>query len=548
MSDFVFLAPIAAACLFTSWYIFRQYLARSPLDNLPGPPSASFFLGNVLEITDHHSSQRWKQLVDKYGPVSTIPGMLGARMLHVADPRALHSILIKDMDSYPKSNAPVSDLHLLLGPGLVTTEGAQNRKQRKLLTPVFSVANLRNMTDIFYGVAHRLHKAVEARVEVEVGGVVDVHGWMARVTLEMLGQAGLGYSFDNFIDDSTDAYGCSLKMFFPVLSRIIPVVFLIPKLSYVLPKWLLEKALRAVPHADVRHMMQISDTMAQRSLEIINEKKSALLKGDEALAHQVGEGKDIMSLLLKANTAASDVEKHTDEELVAQMTTIILGGMETTSNALCRIIHLLAENPDVQERLRAEIAEASGGEDLPYDDLVKLPYLEAICRETMRLYAPGQFIPREAAKDTTLPLLNPMRTRDGSVVTEVPVPKGTMLLLHLTGCNTNRDLWGDDVYEWKPERWLGKLPSALDGARIPGVYSNIMTFSGGPRSCIGFKFALLEIKVVLAVLLSTFKFETTSERPIIWKSASAVLYPTTGEKSTRPEMFLKLIRIAQASH
>lgn len=66
-----------------------------------------------------------------------------------------------------------------------------------------------------------------------------------------------------------------------------------------------------------------------------------------------------------------------------------------------------------------------------------------------------------------------MRTRDGSLVTEVPVPKGTMLLLHLTGCNTNRDLWGDDVYEWKPERWLGKLPSALDGARIPGVYSNM---------------------------------------------------------------------------
>lgn len=75
--------------------------------------------------------------------------------------------------------------------------------------------------------------------------------------------------------------------------------------------------------------------------------------------------------------------------------TLILGGMETTSNALCRILHLLAENPDVQERLRTEIAEAGGEEDLPYDDLVKLPYLEAICRETMRLYAPGQFIPRE---------------------------------------------------------------------------------------------------------------------------------------------------------
>lgn len=92
------------------------------------------------------------------------------------------------------------------------------------------------------------------------------------------------------------------------------MVFLIPKLSYVLPKWLLEKALRAVPHTDVRHMMQISDTMAQRSLEIINEKKSALLKGDEALAHQVGEGKDIMSLLcgyfMLKHSAPPATDKH----------------------------------------------------------------------------------------------------------------------------------------------------------------------------------------------------------------------------------------------
>lgn len=120
-------------------------------------------------------------------------------------------------------------MHMLLGPGLLTTEGAQNRKQRKLMNPVFSVAHLRNMTHIFYGIAHKvsvrrcssvyiadraiqLHKAMDTRVGKD-GGVMDVNGWMARTTLEMLGQAGLGYSFDNFMDDSTDSYGESLKMF-----------------------------------------------------------------------------------------------------------------------------------------------------------------------------------------------------------------------------------------------------------------------------------------------------------------------------------------------
>ena len=64
--------------------------------------------------------------------------------------------------------------------------------------------------------------------------------------------------------------------------------------------------------------------------------------------------------------------------------------MDTTSNALSRTLHLLAIHPDVQEKLRAEIVEAQGGDrsDIPYDDLVKLPYLDAICRETLRLYAP----------------------------------------------------------------------------------------------------------------------------------------------------------------
>ncbi|EIW61057.1 cytochrome P450 [Trametes versicolor FP-101664 SS1] len=540
--DASFYAPIALAAFSLSLaFIFRRYLTQSPLDNLPGPPPTSFLFGNIPDITHRQSWKRWKVMVDTYGTVSRLQGVLGMRVLHVADPKALHSILIKDSEHYPKKVEPSTEMQVLIGPGLLTTEGHQNRKQRKLLNPVFSVAHLRNMTHIFYGITHRLQKAIETRVGKD-GGVIDVNGWMARTTLEMLGQAGLGYSFDNFIDDSTDAYGESLKLFFPIMSRIPLLSIAVPKLSYVLPDWLIHKLLHLVPHRDFKRMMEISDTMARRSLEIINEKKSALLKGDDALVHQVGEGKDIMSLLLKANMIASEGEKHTDEELVAQMSTFILGGMDTTSNALSRILHLLAQKPEVQERLRQEILEARGGDDIAYDDLVKLPYLEAVCRETMRLYPPVQFVIRAAAKDMTLPLFKPIQARDGSPMSEVAVPKDTMIVLHSWGCNTNKAVWGDDAYEWKPERWLGELPKVLDEARIPGVYSNLMTFSGGGRACIGFKFSQLEMKVVLSVLLSAFRFET-SERPITWNS-SAVIYPTTGDMNTQPQMFLKLSKIA----
>ena len=72
--------------------------------------------------------------------------------------------------------------------------------------------------------------------------------------------------------------------------------------------------------------------------------------------------------------------------------TLILGGMDTTSNALSRTFHVLAQNPEAQEKLRAEIIEAQGGaataSDIPYDDLIKLPYLDAVVRETLRVHAP----------------------------------------------------------------------------------------------------------------------------------------------------------------
>ncbi|KAH9846410.1 cytochrome P450 [Lenzites betulinus] len=542
MANNLVVAALAGALFLIIRLLFKGYLQRSPLDNIPGPPSPSFIVGSVAEFTDRYSWKRWRETLDTYGTVCRIQGMFGTRMLHVSDPKALYTILIKDGDLFPKTIEPISDMYLFLGPGLLTTNGAQHRKQRKLLNPVFSVAHLRDVSHIFYRIAHRLQKALEARAGQD-GGIVDVNGWMSRAALEMLGQAGLGYSFDNFIDDSKDELGESVKMFFPVLSRVYPVAMCVPKaVELGVPLWLIKQVLEMVPSQNMRRMMAISDTMARRSIEIITEKKTALLKGDDALVHQVGEGKDIMSLLLKANLTASDAEKHTDEELIAQMSTFILGGMDTTSNALSRILHLLSQNPDVQDKLRAEIVEAYSGDDLAYDEVNKLPYLEAIIRETLRLFPPIQFIPRQAEKDMMLPLSKPIRGVDGTMLSEVPVTRGTPILAPALGCNTNKDLWGADALEWKPERWLEKLPQTLDDVRIPGIYSNLMTFAGGSRSCIGFKFSQLEMKVVLTVLLSKLKFEMT-DRPIAWNSA-AVIYPTTGEGSDRPEMFLKVTLVS----
>ena len=106
-----------------------------------------------------------------------------------------------------------------------------------------------------------------------------------------------------------------------------------------------------------------------------------------------------------------------------------------------------------------------------------------------------------ATQDIILPLSAPITGTDGSTITSIPVPKGTEVVVGIYSCNRNRDIWGKDAAEWKPERWLGHgLPESVTEAKIPGVYSNLwvahminscmiltiirrMTFLGGGRAC-----------------------------------------------------------------
>ncbi|KAI1783840.1 cytochrome P450, partial [Ganoderma leucocontextum] len=224
------------------------------------------------------------------------------------------------------------------------------------------------------------------------------------------------------------------------------------------------------------------------------------------------------------------------------LSVLILGRMDTTSNVLTRTFQLLAQDPAVQEKLRAEIVEAHNSEaTMDYDALNKLPYLEAVCRETLRLYPPAQVIPRRATKDVLLPLSAAICGRNGTPMNEVLVPRGTYVMIDIQASNDNKAVWGEDAYEWKPERWLGRLPGAVDEARIPSIFSSILSFLGRPRACIGFKFAQLEMKVIVAVMLMAFSFDLT-DTEITWK-VGAISFPTMGLGSTKPELLLRMKRL-----
>ncbi|KAH9899159.1 cytochrome P450 [Cubamyces lactineus] len=546
MVSLVIQAAVICGATWFLWKFFRGLVVKTDLDKIPGPPSPSFVYGHLQQL---YARQGWdfhRGLGEQYGPVVRLRGKFGQNLLYTFDPKAMHHIAVKDQDIFQESRWFTRTLHLLFGPGLLATLGDHHRKQRKMLNPVFSINHMRHMTPIFYEVCHKLRSAIEARVN---GGPaeIDMVGWMGRTALELMGQAGLGHSLDPLTADAADEFGEALKALMPTLAQAHGLQQYVPVYEAIVPAGWRRIVAEYIPSGTLKRMLQLRDTIRQRSIDIYEEKKAALLKGDEALKMQVGEGKDLMSILLKANMEASEEDKLPEEELIGQMSTLTFAAMDTTSNALSVTLWRLAQNPAVQEKARQEILEAQDacGGDIGYDDLVALPYLDAVCRETLRIHVPAPFRFRETQQDIILPLSEPVRGIDGQLMHQIHLPKDTAVFVGIAASNTNKALWGEDAYEWKPERWLQPLPDAVLDAKIPGVYANLMTFWGGGRACIGFKFSQLEMKVVLAVLLSSFKFEL-SDKHIYWNLAG-VMYPSVDVNGNHPELPMKVTPLKKES-
>ncbi|KAI0318197.1 cytochrome P450 [Amylostereum chailletii] len=505
------------ACLFTAVIVVsRRYLVQRALRVVPGPPSLSFWAGNLKQMFTPNALAFHAEIQRQFEKVVRIQGFLGDQQLLISDPKALHSILVKDQHTFEESEWMIESRRVGFGPGLLSTLGAQHRKQRKILNPAFSIAHMRRMIPIFQVLTSQLQEILRRDV-ADGSKEIDMLEWMGRLALDLIGQAGLGYSFGALQGVDND-YARSIKSIGPMLSKVNVWRRLIPTLTSTFPAPVLGWLTKVAPWPTIQHLAEASNAMHKTSTEIWEEKKGLEGLGDEAGLNQLGEGRDLMTILLRANAATEETERLSDAELIAQMSTFILAGTETTSSALARILYLLTINPDAQETLRKELVGVDGRKgELDYDALNALPFLDAVCRETLRLFPPINFVHRVARQDFLLQLGTPFRGLDGKSHTELMVPSDTNIIVNIKAVNRDPDIWGPDALEWKPERWLAPLPDSVANARIPGVYSNQLTFIGGGRACIGFKFSQLEMKVVLSQLVSAFRFAPSAKKQVEWR-------------------------------
>ncbi|ODN76831.1 hypothetical protein, variant [Cryptococcus amylolentus CBS 6039] len=505
-------------------YLYPYRLFRLSFRNLPGPEPGHWFWGHTQTLIAQQPNAMHTVWTNKHGPTIRYPIFLGIQRFLTIDPSALNYILTHP-ESFEKPSETRGELTTMLGNGLLVAEGSDHKKQRKALGPSFSPAAIRGMIPAFYDKAYESNNKLMGLVEgadtevasptpakdidfVPGGKKIDVMSYLSKTALDIIGTCGFAYDFKALSEPSNELSDAYRNMFMAVMDvRVWD--FIVSKIPII----------RSFPTKRSKVVAASKKLTRSIGMSLLREKKDIVMGahgGD--LEKKADIGKDLISILVKANMAAGlkPEQRLSDEEVLDQITTFMLAGNETTSTGLTWILYNLSQNQDVQEKLRQEVQSVS--EDRPsLDTLNTLPYMEAVVHESLRISPPASFTLREATQDAILPLANPVTGNDGKVMHEVAIDKGTSIFIPVITVNTSPSIWGDDAAKFIPERWLSSSKDGFQPGPVPGVWGNTLTFLGGGRNCIGYRFALAEIKVILFVLMRSLMFEELKSKPVISK-------------------------------
>ncbi|TFK52808.1 cytochrome P450 [Heliocybe sulcata] len=529
---------MAAAALPITAILYKIF-RRTPLASIAGPPSQSWLLGNVLELAQGAAGEvpyAWKQ---RYGSVIKYKGPFGEDRLMVSDPKALQHIFNTSSHDFCKPKESLVFLYELSGPNIVAVEGEAHRRQRKIILPAFGPSEIRALFPVFQEVGQQLVSKWQNMIGDQKSIEINVNNWLSRAALDAVGQAGFNYTF-GAIDDaqtelgkaynnlavdtaSTQAYG---KALLDAIISNLPPVIMASMFRYFPAQWL----------SRIREAKRTAYKVA----------KQLVVKAQEV---EAGTSRhDIMSLLVKANASEESKSRLSDEELYAQMSVMLLAGHETTATSLSWALWVLAGHKDVQHRMRQEIlaaeddARSQGEASLSLTQVEKLPYFQAVLKESMRLH-PAIFQNfRVAARDVVVSLSKPVMSASGVPVNEVAIPAGTRIVTSYSCYNRDKDIWGDDANEFKPERWLSESETPAQGLSL-GVVGHLMNFGTGGRTCVGWRFAMAEMQCFLLELVKNFEFDIDPKKEIV-KIGDIVAIPVVvgeEEKGAQLPLYVSLV-------
>jgi cytochrome P450 len=420
----------------------------------PGPPprrngigSLAFYARFALDPIGF-VGERFRRYGDLYCATTD-----GVPLYVVKHPDHIAQVLLGG-GKFGKGHSAFDRLAHVLGNGLLTSDGDEWKRQRRMIQPAFTKKKLQTYASIMTDEAER------AAARWKPGEKRDIGREMVELTLRVVTRT----LFDHDAAHEADDVAAAMREFNAYMGR--------PDL---VPKWLPSP----------------TRTRLRRAIERLD----ALIDGLVRARKPFEPRDDLLQSLVDAVDDEGDGGRLTPKELRDQLVTLYLAGHETTSHALTWTWSLLSRNPEARERLHAELASVLGGRAPTWDDLPSLPYTEQVVLEAMRLYPPAFVVARQATTDTE--------------IGGYDVPAGAEVVIWIF--HTHRDArWYPSPLAFLPERH-----AAEEVATRPRLA--YLPFGAGPRACIGAQFSLLEARLVLATLAQRFVLDGVPGHKIAMK-------------------------------
>ncbi|BAZ45271.1 cytochrome P450 [Chondrocystis sp. NIES-4102] len=389
-----------------------------------------------------------------------------------SNPKAIEQVFTADPNLFEVGTQSSAPVRVLLGDNsLVLLDGIKHKRHRKLLMPPFHGERMKS-----YG-----ETMVEITKEVisqwQVGQTICIRDYTQEISLQIILKTIFGldqgkrcYRLKEILVDWLEIFNSPLKsffLFFPALQQDLGAIT--PWGRFLR----LKRQIRDILQAECDRRRQDPDTMRE----------------------------DILSLLLEAKY--EDGKGMSDEEIKDELMTMLFAGHETTASSLAWSFYWLHRRTEVGYRCQTELNSLR--ENIDFNEIIKLPYLDAVVSETLRLNPVVVFVNRQ--------LKQPMELMG------YHFEAGTSLLPSIYLTHQREDLYPQPK-EFKPERFLTRQFSPYE----------FLPFGGGNRRCLGYAFALYEMKLVLATILSHVELELLDNRPLPFGRRGFTFTPAGGVK------------------
>lgn len=396
----------------------------------------------------------------------------------VRSPELIKRIFVDNAANYSKQTRGYQKAKLVLGEGLVTSEGELWQRQRRIATPAFNRQRVAAFATVFTDATTAM--LTRWRELTRGDRPIDIFQEMMRLTLRIALQTLLGTTAES-----------ELEILSPTVTELLERTNDIITNPLAPPQW--------VPTPKSRRFARALATLDGFVYRMIARRKAEQAAGQQ--------GTDLLSLLIAARDEQTG-EGMSDQLLRDEAVTTLIAGHETTANALTWALHLVSEHPPVREKLEAEVDRVLTGRVPTAADLPALPYTRAVLQETMRLYPPAWMIGRAA--------------READVLGPYTIGAGEFALVSPYVTHRNPNLW-ENPSAFDPERFIDGRADALPKF-------SYLPFGGGQRFCIGSHFAMLEATLILAMIAQAARNQSLPDPPVVpW--AMITLRPLHGVRA-----------------